>query len=79
MSRIEVHYQGQVVGALAEARGGIFFEYDASFIATGHELSPLNLPLSPGLKARHSSPSMYLPGLFDDSLPDYWGQRLMLE
>ena len=35
MSRLDVTYDGQKVGTLAEARGGIFFEYDAQFIATG--------------------------------------------
>ena len=76
MSRLDVSYDGQKVGTLAEARGGIFFEYDAQFIATGHELSPLNLQLGSGLRSRGSS-GMRLPGLFDDSLPDQWGERLM--
>jgi serine/threonine-protein kinase HipA len=78
MSRLDVGYDGQKVGTLAEARGGIFFEYDAQFIATGHELSPLNLPLGSGLRSRGSS-GMRLPGLFEDSLPDQWGERLMRE
>lgn len=41
MSRLDVSYDGQKVGTLAEARGGVYFEYDSQFIATGHELSPL--------------------------------------
>jgi hypothetical protein len=28
MNRLDISYQGQKVGTLAEARGGIFFEYD---------------------------------------------------
>ncbi len=79
MNRINVSYLGQPVGVLAEARGGIVFEYDAAFIASGHELSPLHLPLGPGLRARGSTPVMRLPGLFEDSLPDAWGERVMLE
>jgi hypothetical protein len=39
MNRLEVSYQGQKVGTLTEARGGIFFEYDAQFIVTGHDLN----------------------------------------
>jgi len=78
MSRLDVGYDGQKVGTLAEARGGIFFEYDAQFIATAHELSPLNLELGSGLRSRGSS-GMRLPGLFEDSLPDQWGERLMRE
>lgn len=35
-----------LVGALADdARGRIFFQYDAGWIARGIELSPLRLPL----------------------------------
>ncbi len=79
MSRIAVHYLGQKVGTLAEARGGIFFEYDAAFTSSGHELSPLRLPLGRGVLARETSATMRLPGLFEDSLPDAWGERLMLE
>jgi len=78
MNRLDVSYEGQKVGTLAEARGGIYFEYDAQFIATGHELSPLNLQLGSGLRSRGSS-GMWLPGLFEDSLPDQWGERLMRE
>lgn len=79
MRRISVEYQGEPVGTLAEAEGGIFFEYAPRFVASGHELSPLNLPLGPGLRARGQTRSMRLPGLFEDSLPDQWGERLMLE
>lgn len=79
MSRVTVHYQGLKVGELAVARGGIFFEYAAEFIASGHELSPFHLPLGPGVKARDPSvPTMRLHGLFEDSLPDHWGRRVMM-
>ena len=79
MSRVAVHYQGLKVGELAVARGGIFFEYAAEFIASGHELSPFHLPLGPGVKARDPSvPTMRLHGLFEDSLPDHWGRRVMM-
>ncbi len=79
MSRVSIHYQGQLVGTLAEARGGIFFEYSPEFIVNGHELSPFHLPLSPGVKARDPSvPTMRLHGLFEDSLPDHWGRRVMM-
>ena len=79
MNRIFVDYQGQRVGTLAEARAGILFEYDPAFIASGHQLSPLQLPLGPGLHSRDNPPSMRLHGLFEDSLPDQWGTRVMTE
>jgi serine/threonine-protein kinase HipA len=79
MSRVSVYYQGHPVGTLAEARGGIFFEYAPEFIASGHELSPFHLPLSPGVKTRDPAvPTMRLHGLFEDSLPDHWGRRVMM-
>lgn len=78
MSRLVVHYQGLKVGELAEARGGLFFEYAPAFIASGHELSPFHLPLGTGVKARDPAvPTMRLHGLFEDSLPDHWGRRIM--
>jgi serine/threonine-protein kinase HipA len=79
VSRIFVEYEGQRVGALAEAAGGIVFEYDHEFLASGHELSPLTLPLASGARSRDMPISMRLPGLFEDSLPDQWGTRIMTE
>ncbi|MFY9925067.1 MAG: type II toxin-antitoxin system HipA family toxin [Opitutaceae bacterium] len=79
MSRLTVEYQGLKVGALEEALGGVAFEYDKAFIGSGHQLSPFALPLKSGVQFRESPPSMRLPGLFEDSLPDQWGSRLMTE
>lgn len=76
MSQITVRYLGQKIGRLAETPAGLAFEYDPAFIATGHELSPFHLPLRPGVQMRGGD---RLPGLFDDSLPDAWGRRVMLE
>lgn len=79
MSRLSVHYQGFRVGDLAVARGGIFFEYAQEFVASGHELSPFHLALGPGARTRDPSvPTMRLHGLFEDSLPDHWGRRVMM-
>ena len=76
MSSLTVRYLGQKVGRLAETSAGIVFEYDPAFLATGQELSPFTLPLKPGVRTRGGG---MLPGLFDDSLPDAWGRRIMLE
>ncbi len=76
MSQLVVKYLGQKVGRLAETSKGIVFEYDPDFIAGGIELSPFNLPLRMGIQMRENG---RLPGLFDDSLPDAWGRRVMLE
>jgi len=52
------------------------FEFDPAFLASGHELSPFPLPLRLGVPLRGGD---RLPGLFDDSLPDAWGRRVMME
>ncbi|OHE79480.1 MAG: hypothetical protein A3G75_06410 [Verrucomicrobia bacterium RIFCSPLOWO2_12_FULL_64_8] len=76
MSELSVRYSGQKAGTLAESKAGIVFEYAPAFLESGHELSPFNLPLRPGVHLRSGG---VLPGLFDDSLPDAWGRRVMLE
>ena len=66
----------QRVGRLALGGGRIYFEYDPDFVAGGVELSPLRLPLEPGLKSFEPGLFEGLPGLFNDSLPDGWGRGL---
>lgn len=68
-----------LVGSLADdARGRIFFQYDPEWIAHGIELSPLRLPLSQTGPVTTPTPTISpLFGLFDDSMPDWWGQRIM--
>lgn len=68
-----------LVGSLAEdARGRIFFQYDPAWSARGIELSPLRLPLALAHPVATPTPDFSpLFGLFDDSLPDWWGQRMM--
>ena len=64
------------VGRLGLRDGKIYFEYDPDFIAGGREISPLNLPLAPGLTSVDALLFEGLPGVFDDSLPDGWGRLL---
>jgi serine/threonine-protein kinase HipA len=65
------------VGRLALRKRKILFEYDAAFIASGIEISPIKLPLRAGI---FTSPDMVFDGLygvFNDSLPDGWGRLLL--
>lgn len=64
------------VGRLAIRDRKIYFEYDAAFIRSGLELSPLRLPLKSGLQSFDPHLFEGLPGLFNDSLPDGWGRLL---
>ncbi len=83
--RLDVYYEDdgprQLVGRLGEdARGVIYFEYDAAWVATGRELSPHQLPLAlaGGVVRAPDARSLHgLHGLFADSLPDSWGLRVM--
>ncbi|HEY3738454.1 MAG TPA: type II toxin-antitoxin system HipA family toxin [Bryobacteraceae bacterium] len=65
------------MGRLALRERRILFEYDSAFIASGIEISPLKLPLRPGV---FIAPDMMFDGLFgvfNDSLPDGWGRLLL--
>lgn len=54
----------------------IYFEYDRTFIEGGLEISPLRLPLKPGVSNFDYHLFEGLPGVFNDSLPDGWGRLL---
>ncbi len=82
MRKLEVYFtrsseDSLFVGALAEERGRVYFEYAADFLATGLNLSPFRLPFEAGLFEHTDRQFGSLPGLFDDSLPDGWGLLLM--
>ncbi|OVE74271.1 toxin HipA, partial [bacterium B17] len=70
------------VGAVAwnGERGVAEFEYEASFINKGLEVSPLTMPLKSGV---FSFPELNretyrgLPGLLADALPDRFGNRII--
>lgn len=64
------------VGRLAIRDGLVYFEYHASFIHKGLEISPLKLPLRTGLTVFEPRPFEGLAGVFSDSLPDGWGRLL---
>lgn len=62
--------------------GAHLLEFDAAFQATGHDLSPVNLPVEQQRAARvfRAGDSSFvggLPGLIADSLPDAWGDRVL--
>lgn len=82
MEVIKVSYQGHDVGAVSfDVDKGIgAFEYTASFIKKGIELSPIKMPLS---RRIFSFPELDfntfkgLPGLIADSLPDNFGNSVL--
>lgn len=83
---VEVRIWGHQVGALAPLQGkpGFYeFQYAPSFVRTGLELSPLQMPLH--RTKRYSFTGLQtetfhgLPGLIADALPDRFGNALIDE
>ncbi len=65
------------VGRLATRDGVAYFEYGRDFLKSKLDVSPLRLPLQPGLRSFDRFLFEGLPGLFNDSLPDGWGRLLL--
>lgn len=66
----------QPVGRLAIRNEVIYFEYDAEFLQSNLDISPIKLPLKRGLIELPRDPFEGLAGVFNDSLPDGWGRLL---
>ena len=74
MTSAEIQLYGTTVGAVSwdAARRLAYFEYDPGFLSSGIEISPLNLPLRPGVFSfpdLKRSTFQGLPGLLSDALP----------
>jgi serine/threonine-protein kinase HipA len=65
------------VGAVGLAGRDFVFQYAESFLPLGLPLSPLRLPLQPGLHVYDGNGRMETFGVFDDAMPDSWGRRLI--
>ena len=68
----------QPVGRLAWRDGMAYFEFDAGFLESGLELSPVRHKTAEGVH-RPSDTDVFdgLHGMFHDSLPDGWGRLLV--
>jgi serine/threonine-protein kinase HipA len=80
---IEVRMYGKTVGAIApDSRGKPYyaFEYAPSWLKNGYSISPLHLPLSPGVFTfdNLAENTWYrLPAAIADALPDRFGNNLI--
>lgn len=74
---LDAQSQRRKVGRLAFKDRRVLFEYDPSFIASGIEISPIKLPLRPGVFTADTTIFDGLFGVFNDSLPDGWGRLLL--
>ena len=65
------------VGTLSESGRNTAFEYDLSFLSAGLNPAPLRLPVGRGVTVFDRSGDMDTFGMFEDSMPDGWGRRLV--
>jgi serine/threonine-protein kinase HipA len=75
---VEVFLDGNRVGRIALTEQSICaFEYDTEFLKTGFSISPYYLPLRSGLFVASRNLFRGNFGVFDDSLPDGWGNLIL--
>jgi len=75
---VEVLMNGQKVGRIALTADTLCaFEYDAAYLARGQSISPFNLPLKSEVFIAKRTPFNGGFGVFDDSLPDGWGNLIL--
>ena len=78
ISVIEIFIAQKRLGRLALTPDGLCaFEYDGDWIADGYSISPFFLPLKNGLQIAKRDPFAGGFGVFDDSLPDGWGNLIL--
>lgn len=78
ISVIEIFISDRSVGRMAITPEGLCgFEYDAGWLKDGFSISPYYLPLKAGLIMAKRDPFAGNFGVFDDSLPDGWGNLLL--
>ena len=65
------------VGTFSEVARDTAFEFAGEFLSSGLNPSPLRLQPGRGVKIYDRSGTMETFGLFDDSLPDGWGRRIV--
>ena len=65
------------VGMFSEIARDTAFEFAGEFISSGLNPSPFRLPPGSGLRIYDHAGNMETFGLFDDSLPDGWGRRIV--
>lgn len=75
---ITVVMQGETVGRLALTPDNLCaFQYDADYLNKGQSISPFYLPLRSGVFIAKRDPFSGNFGVFNDSLPDGWGNLLL--
>ena len=76
IKKLIVKYNDVVVGYLIDFNHKIAFEYDEEWLKVGFSISPFSLPLKSGIFINKKDTFDGLYGVFNDSLPDGWGELL---
>lgn len=81
MRFIQAYIYGKRIGVIEDGQNGIRFQYDSEFPGYDLPISPIKMPYDPGrIFGYHESMAFKgMPGIFQDSIPDGFGLRLMLE
>jgi serine/threonine-protein kinase HipA len=66
-----------LVGTLAHHVGASVFQFSKSFLASPLPISPFRLPTTATLQAYDRKGNMETFGVFEDSLPDGWGRKII--
>ncbi|MDL2296954.1 type II toxin-antitoxin system HipA family toxin [Bacteroidales bacterium OttesenSCG-928-B11] len=75
---IEVFMNAAKVGRIAMTPDSLSaFEYDSDYLLSGNSISPFYLPLKKELFIAKRTPFNGNFGVFDDSLPDGWGNLIL--
>ena len=79
VDRLTVGFRGLTVGTLSLTPDGrqCAFEYAPRWLAEGFSISPLELPLRPGIFIANPTAFRGNFGIFEDSLPDGYGRYLL--
>lgn len=78
IKRVIVKYNEKNVGFLEElSNGKIAFQYDEGWLKEGFSISPMTLPLRDTVFIAKNIHFDGLFGVFQDALPDGWGELLM--
>ena len=76
--KLNVLYNDKLIGYLLETNDGrIAFQYDDEWIKHGFSISPFSLPLTNKVFINTKQTFDGLYGVFNDSLPDGWGELLV--
>ena len=78
LKAVTVLLNEETVGRLALTPDNLCaFEYDSNFLRDGNSISPFYLPLRPGVFIAKRGPFFGNFGVFNDSLPNGWGNLLL--